>query len=88
MNKKNYNNRVMLSEEKLIYEGYCREHSSLSYVDSDRVKALKGSMKDINKNNARISKFPSEVALIQNLNTSNVHSELLCLHLTDEEFNQ
>lgn len=78
----------MLSEEKLIYVGYCREHSSLSYVDSDRVKALKGSMKDINKNNARISKFPSEVALIQNLNTSNVHSELLCLYLTDEEFNQ
>ncbi|MBI1453355.1 hypothetical protein IL972_15720 [Acinetobacter sp. FL51] len=78
----------MLSEEKLIYVSYCLEHPFLSYIDSDLVKALKGSMRAINKNNARISKFPSEEALIQDLNTSNVHSELLCLHLTDEEFNQ
>jgi len=78
----------MLSEEKLIYVSYCLEHSSLSYIDSDLVKALKGGMRAIKKNNARISKFPSEEALIQDLNTSNVHSELLCLHLTDKEFNQ
>ena len=78
----------MLSEEKLIYVSYCLEHPFLSYIDSDPVEALKGLMRVINTNNSRISKFPSEEALIQDLNTSNVHSELLCLHLTDEEFNR
>lgn len=88
MNRKNYSYRVMWSEETLKYVGYCLEHPSLSYIDSDPVEALKGLMRVINTNNSRISKFPSEAALIQDLNPSNVHSELLCMQLTDEELNQ
>lgn len=78
----------MWSEETLKYVGYCLEPPSLSYIDSDPVEALKGLMRVINTNNSRISKFPSEAALIQDLNPSNVHSELLCMQLTDEELNQ
>jgi len=78
----------MWSEETLKYVGYCLEHPFLSYIDSDPVEALKGLMRVINTNNSRISKFPSEAALIQDLNPSNVHSELLCMQLTDEELNQ
>lgn len=46
----------MWSEETLKYVGYCLEHPSLSYIDSDPVEALKGLMRVINTNNARISK--------------------------------
>ncbi|OAL76795.1 hypothetical protein AY606_12570 [Acinetobacter sp. SFB] len=88
MNKKNYSYKVMWSEDTLKYVGYCLEYPSLSYVDSDPVETLKGIIKVVNSYEPKTSKFLSETALLQDLNLSNAHSELLSFQLTDKELGQ
>ena len=45
----------MWSEETLKYVGYCLDHPSLSYVDSDPVEALKGIIKVVNTYDPKVS---------------------------------
>jgi len=45
----------MWSEETLKYVGYCLDHPSLSYVDSDPVEALKGIIKVVNTSDPKVS---------------------------------
>lgn len=45
----------MWSEETLKYVGYCLDHPSLSYVDSDPVEALKGIIKVVNTYDPEVS---------------------------------
>jgi len=87
-NKKQYSYQIIWSEKSLKYVAYCLEQPSLSYVDSDPVEALKGVIKVVNTYDSKASKFPSEAALLQDINLSNAHSELLGRQLTDKELGQ